>query len=73
MQESGRKPAKSSASQARNEEGEYYLPLDHGNGEISTQGGSGGEHSALGNSNVRNNPTNDNAIVCNHIIYAGEW
>ena len=62
MQESGRKPAKPSPAQARNEEGEHYLPLDHGKGEISkpssTQGGSGEEYSALGNSKVRKNEPN---------------
>ena len=47
-----------------------YLPLDHKKGgkgaeskPSSTQGGSGGEYSVLGNSKVRKNPTNDNAIV----------
>ena len=35
MQESGRKPAKPSASQAHKEEGEHYLPLDHGKGDRS--------------------------------------
>ena len=58
------KPAKPSASQ----DGEHYLPLDHGKGErkdkpSSTQKGSGEEYSALGNSKVRKNPTNNNAIV----------
>ena len=73
MQESGRKPAKPSPAQACNEEGEHYLPPDHGKGEISTQKGSGGERSVLGNSKVRKNPTNDNVIVCSHIIHVGEW
>ena len=67
MQESGRKPAKPSPAQARKEEGEHYLPLDYGKGDISKpssiQGGNGGEYSALGNSKVRKNPTNDNVIV----------
>ena len=58
MQESGRKPAK---PQACEEEGEHYLPLDHGKGDrsgckdkpSSIQKGSGGEYSDLGNSKVR--------------------
>ena len=48
MQVSGRKPAKPSICK---EEGEHYLPLDHGKGNISKP--SRGEYSALGNSNIR--------------------
>ena len=64
MQESGRKPAKPSSSQAYKEEGEHYLPLDHGKGDrsgrkdkpSSTQKRSGGEYSALSNSKVSKSP-----------------
>ena len=59
MQESGKKPAKPSASQARKEEDEHYLPLDHGKGNrsghkvepSSTQKGSGREYYSSLNKN----------------------
>ena len=59
MQKNGRKPAKPSSSQAPKEEGEHYLPLDHGKGDRSGHEDkpSGGEYSALSNSKVRKNPT----------------
>ena len=58
MQESGRKPPKPSPSQAHKEEGEHYLPLNHGKGDrsgrkdkpSSTQKRSEEEYSALSNS-----------------------
>ena len=57
---------------------QHYRPLDHKKGgkgagsKDMTQGGNGEEYSALGNSKVKKNPTNDNVIV-HHVIHAGEW
>ena len=65
-------PSPSQVHHNKEKKDQHYLPLDHKKGgkragnknkPSSTQGGSGEEYSALGNSKVRKNPTNDNVIV----------